>query len=292
MILFFYIPLLLTPVLYLMYLLHASYADFLRLIVSLLTLSVSVMINDVYDSRFEKNVRKPDIYVMLALLGFGAVYNFLIGIKYFALYLIFLGISFIYSAPAIRLKNRHVLGVLSVVLIETIIPLLMVFNYFRVFTESCLYFLAFYLFLNFSGITERQINNYSKDLKSKINTFAVSFGLEKSKKLLTLSKILTLVFSIPLLFYLLIIPEMDYFLILCTIGFFIYKKNFYTYFTRLIYSGLIPLFISFLLVLQSINNAVVFVIVLLLEKNFIINSFKIVNSFLFDSGIAEIEPPY
>ena len=143
MVLFFYIPQLLTPLLYIVYMLHASYADFLKIVVSLFSLSVAVLINDFYDSRFEKNVRKPGLFLLLAVLGFGVVYNFFIGQKYFLLYLAFLGISLIYSAPPVRLKSRNILGVLSVVLIETIIPLLMIFNYFQVFTVSCLYFLLF-----------------------------------------------------------------------------------------------------------------------------------------------------
>jgi len=269
--------------------LHASYLDFLKLIVSLLTLSVSVFINDFYDSRFEKNVKKPKLFLLLAILGFGIFYYFFIRVKYFALYLAFLGISFAYSAPPIRLKSRGFLGILSVVLIETIIPLLMVFNYFSVFTVSSFYFLAFYFFLNLSNIISHQIEDYSNDIRSKTKTFAVNFGIKKSEKMLLASKILALVFALPILFYLIVLPKMDWFLILCTIGYFVYKKDFYVYFTRIIYSGALPLFISAIMLL---TNPVVFAVVILLEKEFIVNSARIFISFLFDSELMEIEPPY
>ncbi|MDP2820935.1 MAG: UbiA prenyltransferase family protein [bacterium] len=120
----------------------------------------------------------------LALAFFGVFFSFYFGINYFLLYLAATILSFFYSAPPFRFKNRFLLDLVSHGLFAGLFLFFLPFFAFNSEIINAYYLLGLSVFC-YSLIFEmkNQISDYESDKRAGLKTTACVFGLENSHKL-------------------------------------------------------------------------------------------------------------
>lgn len=178
------------------YILLISYLDstpvdikiFLSLFLSYLFTGISAfLVNDFYDQEIDLTAGKPNLTVkvnsyfigFVVFLGFAVSFALIQSISLFGSYLLlcqFVALL-VYSHPAVRLKTKPILGVITDSVYAYIIPVLLLLVVYEVeITEPT--YLAFLLFNFCIGIRDiliHQKKDEVNDLKSGISSFAIRY---------------------------------------------------------------------------------------------------------------------
>jgi 4-hydroxybenzoate polyprenyltransferase len=91
-----------------------------------------------------------------------------------------------YSAPLLRLKERPVLGPLTIALAQFALPQLLVFVLFEFYSWETLLFMALFFLAGLRGILVHQVLDYGNDLQASVRTFVTAFGMKRTWHALTL----------------------------------------------------------------------------------------------------------
>ena len=91
-----------------------------------------------------------------------------------------------YSAPLLRLKERPVLGPLTIALAQFALPQLLVFVLFEFYSWETLLFIALFSLAGLRGILFHQVLDYGNDLHASVRTFVTAFGVKQTWHALTL----------------------------------------------------------------------------------------------------------
>jgi 4-hydroxybenzoate polyprenyltransferase len=91
-----------------------------------------------------------------------------------------------YSAPLLRLKERPVLGPLTIALAQFGLPQLLVFVLFELYSWETVLFITLFSLTGLRGILFHQILDYGNDLQAAVRTFVTAFGLKRTWHALTL----------------------------------------------------------------------------------------------------------
>jgi 4-hydroxybenzoate polyprenyltransferase len=91
-----------------------------------------------------------------------------------------------YSAPLLRLKERPVLGPLTIALTQFALPQLLVFVLFEFYSWETVLFIMLFFLTGLRGILFHQILDYGNDLQASVRTFVTAFGVKRTWHALTL----------------------------------------------------------------------------------------------------------
>jgi 4-hydroxybenzoate polyprenyltransferase len=91
-----------------------------------------------------------------------------------------------YSAPLLRLKERPLLGPLTIGLAQFALPQLLVFVLFEFYSWETLLFTVLFFLAGLRGILFHQILDYGNDLQASVRTFVTVFGVKRTWQALTL----------------------------------------------------------------------------------------------------------
>jgi 4-hydroxybenzoate polyprenyltransferase len=91
-----------------------------------------------------------------------------------------------YSAPLLRLKERPLLGPLTIALTQFALPQLLVFVLFEFYSWETLLFMALFFLAGLRGILFHQVLDYGNDLQASVRTFVTAFGVKRTWHTLTL----------------------------------------------------------------------------------------------------------
>jgi len=158
-------------------------------------LSYIFFINDYFDMPYDVKAGKkrlvqdiPKAYSIGIIIGMIVASILLLWIIsdliYAALYFLTYVIGTFYSAPPVRFKTRHVLGIGADILIEKTLPILLIFTFFRYFEPDAILFLFAFSFLQLDIIIHHQIEDYNGDMKAGIKTFVTMVGYYRALYLL------------------------------------------------------------------------------------------------------------
>lgn len=179
-----------------------------------LYLGFSFSINECFDTEEDKlNELKKNPIAMgeieyrnalvfsLSLAFLGTALSLYFGINYFLLYLATILLSFFYSAPPLRFKNKFLLDFISHGLFFG--AFLFFLPFFAFYTEiiSTYYLLGLSIFC-YSLIFEmkNQISDYETDKKAGLKTTACVLGLKKTKKLYTFLFLIFPIIFLPIFY--------------------------------------------------------------------------------------------
>ena len=95
-------------------------------------------------------------------------------------------LSAAYSAPLLRLKERPLLGPLTIALTQFALPQLLVFVLFEFYSWETLLFMALFFLAGLRGILFHQVLDYGNDLQASVRTFVTAFGVKRTWHTLTL----------------------------------------------------------------------------------------------------------
>lgn len=95
-------------------------------------------------------------------------------------------LSTAYSAPLLRLKERPLLGPLTIALTQFALPQLLVFVLFEFYSWETLLFMALFFLAGLRGILFHQVLDYGNDLQASVRTFVTAFGVKRTWHTLTL----------------------------------------------------------------------------------------------------------
>ncbi len=167
---------------------------------SIFSTSYGYLINDFADRELDAQHQKANTFsgdsgihaalitgIMFALSAVAAI-RFINRPFFIALWLIWFLLSTFYSLPPIRLKERGRTGLLAAVTAQRFIPVLMVYSIFKA-VEIWFVILtgAYVFFRGLSSDLNHQLEDYTNDIQTETQTFAVKTGLFRGKKILRFS---------------------------------------------------------------------------------------------------------
>lgn len=211
-------------------------------------------------------------------------------IEYVIIYVIAYIFATLYSAPPLRFKSRALSGIVVNGLIEKMLPVLSIFVYFNHTGIDMIIFLAASFFIQISEIITHQIHDHGSDLKSNVQTFVVSVGLEKA---LDIFRTFISPFTVLLMIILsIIIIQIQHAVLIVTlvvmtyaiIHLLIYKgrlkrdENIFPLYMscpHFLVHNAFPPFLAFILILRSPLNAALFLIAICSQYNIIKNLINI-----------------
>lgn len=117
--------------------------------------------------------------LVLACLGYYDKRFWLLGLL---IYLLSVG----YSAPFLRLKERPMLGPLTIGVTQFALPQLLVFVLFEFYSWETVLFVALFFLAGMRGILFHQVLDYGNDLQASVRTFVTAFGVKRTWHILTL----------------------------------------------------------------------------------------------------------
>ncbi len=163
---------------------------------SILSTSFGYLLNDLADRELDALHGKSNTFeqdsVLRAFMVVSAV--FLASVvftipfwgqsAFLALWGIWIFLTYAYSAPPFRLKERGRIGLIVVVLAQRVLPVLLLFAAFRFTDAFDIILLTFYILLRgFASDLNHQLEDYTLDAKTGTGTFVVKEGIEKTRKL-------------------------------------------------------------------------------------------------------------
>jgi 4-hydroxybenzoate polyprenyltransferase len=96
-------------------------------------------------------------------------------------------LSVVYSAPPFRLKEKPILGPLTVALSEFAIPQFFVFALFNSISWTSVLFGALFFVAGLRAMLFHQVLDYGNDLHAGVVTFVTTFGIERTWRVLNRS---------------------------------------------------------------------------------------------------------
>jgi len=203
---------------------YENLSSIFALILSLaLYLSYTFLINDICDMPYDRIAGKKQtvfalpkpilivVLLMIILLSFSITILLLKQPLFLIVFTIAYFLATFYSARPIRFKDRGALGVLCDSLVEKVIPVLSIFTFFNYFNIETLFFLIFFFILQFKIILHHQVIDFEGDLKSKVSTFAVKYGRERTSQIILnyLRPVVSVLFA---LFFLMFATKISFFI--------------------------------------------------------------------------------
>lgn len=255
------------------------------------------ILNDYFDLEVDKEAGKKNTfeeidkraaYSLLAvatgsLLILGAYLSIQFSnLLFFLVLILSIALNFFYSIPPIRLKNRQILGIIIVPIIEVISPvllLLLAFDY--LYRWDSLIILVYSTLLGLRFIIQHQIEDYDTDYKSGIKTYVVEAGLERSKRIYSmifnLEKI-TLIGLMISMAYLGLKPIIPL-LILTIIGWFVLSESIFSaILTFYLPERIIPFYLGFLLICKNPSYIIILIFLVLWFAGLVIEDIKRIRS--------------
>ena len=157
--------------------------------------ALAVMINDYFDMPSDAGsgrgktifyMKRWQIYGLTSILvlsGLGVAIFLLGRLDFVLMYAIACFMAILYSAPPARLKTKGIHGIWCDALIETTIPVILVFLYFQHLDLYTYFFVMLCFVFQIENIISHQIDDYAGDLKTSTNTFVVQIGRKKTIRL-------------------------------------------------------------------------------------------------------------
>lgn len=217
---------------------------FLFFLFSLSSTSYGYLINDFADRDLDAKHGKPNTFqndstlkALLVVFLFAGI-SLALGLRFAGTrFFLFLWAAWVflatfYSLKPLRLKEKGVLGLFSVVAAQRVFPILIIFAAFKYYRASdIIIFTCYAFFRGLSSDLNHQIEDYQKDSMTQTDTYAVENGLKKAYKAFRLSLELEKVFLILCLLSMyfklpdfnlygvsLIAPVLILYLLLCGLG--------------------------------------------------------------------------
>ncbi len=169
-------------------------------IFSILSTSYGYLINDYADRELDARHQKANTFSddstlkavfvtgLIFVLSAATAVRFINKPFFIGLWITWLLLSTFYSLPPLRLKERGKSGLLAAVTAQRFIPVLMVFS---IFEPVGIWFLvlagAYVFFRGLSSDLNHQVEDYSNDVQTDTQTFAVTSGLSRGKRILRFS---------------------------------------------------------------------------------------------------------
>ncbi len=256
------------------------------------------IINDYFDLEVDMKAGKKNTFEELdkkatyslltvaigSLLLFGAYSStqFPNGLLFFIVLILSLTLNFSYSIPPVRLKNRGILGIIAVPIMEVIFPvllLLLAFDY--LYRVDSLIILVYSILLGLHFIIQHQIEDYDADYKSSIKTYVVEAGLEKSKR------IYSIVFNLEKITLFGLMVSMAYFglkaiiplIILTVIGWFVLSESIFSaILTFYLPQRIIPFYLAFLLAFKNVSYVIILIFLVLWFSGLLMDDLKRIKS--------------
>ncbi len=94
-------------------------------------------------------------------------------------------LSVAYSVPGLRLKERPLLGPLTIAFTQFALPQLLVFLLFGFYSWETPLFIGLFSLAGLRGILVHQILDYGNDLEASVRTFVTQYGVKRTWRALT-----------------------------------------------------------------------------------------------------------
>ncbi len=199
---------------------------------SILSTSYGYLINDYADRELDAQHQKANTFsddsAIKAVLITGLVFvlsavmavRFIDKPYFAALWVVWFLLSTFYSLPPVRLKERGKSGLLAAVTAQRFIPVLMVFSIFGpVATGFVVLSAAYVFFRGLSSDLNHQLEDYTNDIQTDTQTFAVKTGLSQGKSILRFSlETEKLLLLLVLIYTILNLRDMQEYLLLLTVA--------------------------------------------------------------------------
>ncbi len=199
---------------------------------SILSTSYGYLINDFSDRDLDAQHQKANTFsddsAMQAVLVTGLIFALsaaaavrFIDKPFFAgLWVVWFFLSTFYSLPPLRLKERGKTGLLAAVTAQRFIPILMVFSIFGpVATGFVVLSAAYVFFRGLSSDLNHQLEDYTNDMQTDTQTFAVKTGLQRGQNILRFSlETEKLLLPVVLIYILVNLRNLQAYLLALTVG--------------------------------------------------------------------------
>ncbi len=199
---------------------------------SILSTSYGYLINDYADRELDAQHQKANTFsddsAIKAVLITGLVFvlsavmavRFIDKPYFAALWVVWFLLSTFYSLPPVRLKERGKSGLLAAVTAQRFIPVLMVFSIFWPVAAGFVVLSAAYVFFRgLSSDLNHQLEDYTNDIQTDTQTFAVKTGLSQGKSILRFSlETEKLLLLLVLIYTILNLRDMQEYLLLLTVA--------------------------------------------------------------------------
>ncbi len=199
---------------------------FLFILFSILSTSYGYLINDFADKELDARHHKPNtfsedstvkaltIISIIFIISVSTALRFIHQPYFVGLWVLWFLLSTFYSLPPFRLKEHGPIGLLAAVTAQRFIPILMVFSVFAPVQKSYFWIAAVYVFFRgLSSDLNHQLTDYSNDIQTDTQTFAVKTGLRRGLKILRFSlETEKLLLSVVLFYTMYELRTIDYYL--------------------------------------------------------------------------------